>query len=50
MEYFEKVAAYEDAIMEKIALNAAARRYESGKMTFGEFNKIRKYEEKLYSK
>ena len=50
MEYFEKVAAYEDAIMEKVALNAAAKRYDSGDMTFEEFNKIRKYEEKLHSK
>ena len=50
MNYFEKVASYEDAIMEKVALNAAAKRYESGNMTFGEFNKIRKYEEKLHSK
>ena len=50
MNYFEKVAAYENAIMEKVALNAAAKRYDSGDMTFREFNKIRKYEEMLHSK
>lgn len=50
MKHFEKIANYEGAIMEKIAANAASKRFQDGTLSVGAYRKIRKYEEMMHSK